>query len=307
MILMAKRLIHSSPEISILEDFEIESLKNDKVVVRSILSGISLGTERKVAIGQISEKANQTMGVPYMFGQFGFPIGYGYSLVAEVIEGDAKWLGKRVFLMHPHQDLCVVKKMDLLEIPDIINDKKATLISNMETALNGYWDGEIKGEEKILVIGFGLIGALLSGVIKINTQNSIHIFEKNPKRRKIAQEMGINIVNDIEDSEFDVVYNTAGNESSIESAFKALKREGRLIELSWYGSEKVCIDLGSDFHFKRLRIISSQVSFIPKRLESNWNYRSRREAVLELLKDPWFDQLPLKEIPFGEASQFFKI
>lgn len=302
---MAKRLIHYSPEVSKLEDFIVSSKTNDEVLVRSIASGISLGTEKKVALGQVSENAQESMVVPYMFGKFEFPVAYGYSLVGDVIEEDDNWLGKRVFLMHPHQELCVVKKSDLIEIPDNISDQKATLISNMETALNGFWDGEIKAGEKILVIGFGLIGALLSGVLKIKVQNSIKIFEKNPKRREIAESLGIETVNDIEDSYFDVVYNTAGNSASIETAFKALKREGKLIELSWYGSNKVCIDLGNDFHIKRLRIISSQVSHIPKRLESNWNYKNRKEAVVELLKNKWFDQLPLKEIPFGEAPQFF--
>jgi len=302
---MAKRLIHYSPELSGFEGFELKSLKDDEVVVLSIVSGISLGTEKKVALGQVSEKAQKSMGVPYMSGNFKFPVGYGYSLVGKVIEGDENWLGKRVFLMHPHQHLCVVKKSDLIEIPDIINDQKATLTSNMETALNGFWDGEIEAGEKILVIGFGLIGALLSGVIKTNVQNSIQILEKNPIRRRIAESMGMETIADIEDSEFDVVYNTAGNGPSIESAFKALKHEGRLIELSWYGDKKVCIDLGSDFHIKRLKIISSQVSHIPKRMSHSFDFRSRKEEVIKLLKNPWFDQLPIEEIDFKEAPQFF--
>jgi 2-desacetyl-2-hydroxyethyl bacteriochlorophyllide A dehydrogenase len=302
---MAKRLIHNSSDRSSLEDIIIKQRKDDEVVVQSIASGISMGTERKVALGTVSEKSQKSMRVPYMSGGFLFPVGYGYSMVGKVIEGDDKWLGKRVFLMHPHQDLCIVKKSVLIEIPDNLNDKKATLISNMETALNGYWDGEIKAGEKILIIGFGLIGALLYGVIEANIQNSIQIYEVDPKRRKVAESMELDTLDTIDDSEFDVVYNTAGNEASITMAFKALKREGRLIELSWYDNNKVCLDLGGDFHLKRLKIISSQVSHLPKKMESSWSFKKRKETVVELLNNPWFDKLPIEEVNFNHAPQFF--
>ena len=69
--------------------------------------------------------------------------------------------------------------------------------------------------------------------------------------------MGLETVDEVSQASYDIVYNTAGNAKAIEAAFKALKLEGRLIELSWYGDKKVSIDLGSDFHIKRLKMISS--------------------------------------------------
>ena len=174
---MARRLIHYSSEVSGLEEIELLSNKNDEVIVKAIVSGVSLATEKKVALGQMPVKVSELMRVPYMSGDFSFPLSYGYSMVGQVIEGDKDWLGKRVHLMHPHQNFCVVKEADLMEIPKKISDSKATLISNMETALNGFWDGRILQDDRILIIGFGLIGALLSGVLKINTRNKIQIFE----------------------------------------------------------------------------------------------------------------------------------
>jgi threonine dehydrogenase-like Zn-dependent dehydrogenase len=302
---MAKRLIHYSNKLSALEEFDLKPLENDEVLVQSIASGISLGTERKVALGQIPVKVNQIMRVPYMVGEFNFPLGYGYSLIGEVIEGDKKWLNKKVHVMHPHQDICRVKKKDLIEIPSELNEAKASLISNMETALNAYWDGRIKQSDRILIIGFGLIGALLSGVIKIKTQNQIQVLEKDIERRKIAESLGIDTVEKAEESNYNIVYNTAGNSDSIETAFHALKQEGSLVELSWYGDKKVCIDLGSDFHIKRLKIISSQVSHVPERKKRTWDFKRRKKAVIKLLQNPWFENLPLEAIPFNDSAQFF--
>lgn len=302
---MAKRLIHSSLKASLLEDFDLDSINDDEVLLRTLTSGISLGTEKKVAEGQVPANISEMMHVPYMTGDFGFPLGYGYSLVGQVIEGGNEWLGLRVHLMHPHQDVCIVKKSDLMKVPGDISDAKATLISNMETALNGYWDGEIKPKDRILIIGFGQIGALLSGILKIKVSNPIQIFEKDQKRREIAESMGLETVDEISQASYDIVYNTAGNAQAIEASFKALKFEGRLIELSWYGDKKVSINLGSDFHIKRLKMISSQVSHLPKRMMRNWNFEKRKKAVIELLQNPWYDQFPIQAIPFNESPQFF--
>ena len=61
--------------------------------------------------------------------------------------------------------------------------------------------------------------------------------------------------------------------------------EARIIELSFYANEEVKLHLGRSFHMNRLKIISSQVSEIPKHMQANWDYKKRKEKVFQLLQD----------------------
>jgi hypothetical protein len=62
-------------------------LSPDDVVLQSLYSIISIGTERIVASGQVPSNLHTQMRVPYMDGQFEFPVKYGYSLVAADVMG----------------------------------------------------------------------------------------------------------------------------------------------------------------------------------------------------------------------------
>lgn len=302
----ARILLHTDSRTSNIHPFELPAYDAGQVEIAALCSGISLGTEKKVALGQIPPDVYESMKVPYQIGQFDGPIGYGYSLVGQVTKGPADWLGKRVHLMHPHQDRCVVKTTSITCIPDVMSEEKATLISNMETAINGLWDGQPTAEEHILVCGFGLIGALLAGVIFSETGHRPVIAEKNPQRINIAQNLGFEVI-DLSKTQqkFDLVYNTTGQGGVLNQAFGLMTIEGRLVEMSWYGNEPVNLVLGTFFHRNRLKLISSQVSEIPVRMKPRWNYEKRKQKAIQLLQNDYFDRLPLKAVSFLNAPMLF--
>ncbi len=78
-------------------------------VVRTLFSAVSPGTERLVSLGGVPAGLREEMACPYMGGGFPFPVKYGYSLVGEVVEGPRELRGRVVHVLHPHQDLCVVR------------------------------------------------------------------------------------------------------------------------------------------------------------------------------------------------------
>ena len=82
--------------------------------------------------------------------------------------------------------------------------------------------------------------------------------------------------------------------------------EGKVIELSWYGTRESTISLGGDFHYRRKQIISSQVGVIPSAKTHRWDYKRRKQLVFNLLKNPVFDQHISAVIPFEESPQFFE-
>ena len=73
------------------------------------------------------------------------------------------------------------------------------------------------------------------------------------------------------------------------------------MEVSWYGSRQVSLDLGGAFHSQRKRLVSSQVSSIPAAQRARWDFQRRKRLVFELLGDAAFDAHVTHRVAFAEA------
>lgn len=289
-----KALWHLDEKHSAILPFEASSLEGS--LYTSCYSMISIGTEQKVANGFVDNALLGKMGVPYMEGDFDLPIKYGYSLVVQNDEN------QRFHLLHPHQDQVQVDPHVCFPIPSEIPAQRAALISNLETVVNAYWDGAPQKDERVAICGFGNIGALLAVTLEDTWGISPKIIEVKEWNRLKAVSLGFEID---QDESYDVIFHTSGSSNGMQYCLDHLLQEGRLVELSWYGSTKVELDLSGAFHYKRLQIISSQVSSIPKAYSDRFDFSSRKSFVVELLKNPKYDQLISRIIPFNQSASFF--
>ncbi len=306
MSLQAKILWHTSREYSSLK-VDTLSLNPNEVVIKSLYSLISLGTEKLVATGNIPFHVKEAMRVPYMQGDFDFPLTYGYSVVGKVIEGPNELKDKVIHMLHPHQSLITANPNAITLLPTGIPARRATLASNMETAVNAIWDSGISIGDRVLIVGFGLIGALIGQVLKKIAGVELLFIESNGSRQRLANDLGFDCRSNQKETKnhFDVAVNTSGHENGLQLCIDAVGLEGKIIELSWYGNKNVNINLGGDFHHMRKRIISSQVSSIPMHKSANWNFKRRKSLVMELLKDKSFDNLITNEVAFDTTPLFF--
>ena len=80
----------------------------DDVVVRTLVSGVSRGSETLVFEGRVPPDQYDTMRAPFQEGDFGGPLKYGYLNVGEVEHGPAELRGHTVFCLYPHQTAYVV-------------------------------------------------------------------------------------------------------------------------------------------------------------------------------------------------------
>ena len=259
-------------------------------------SMISTGTERLIACGTVDQTFHEKMKVPYQAGNFNFPIKYGYSLIVE----DEK--GNYGHIMHPHQDEIDVSKASIFWARENITPTRFALISNMETVLNAIWDSELQGDETIAICGFGNIGALLANTLRIHKGIEASIIEKNPWRIDKAISLEWKVV---ESGVYDIIFHTTATESGLQFCINHLTFEGKLIEMSWYGSKKINLELGREFHYNRLKLISSQVSNIPGHMKSLHTYDSRKKLAFEILKNDSFEALITHKIPFRDTPAFF--
>lgn len=294
--------IWHNKQTSWLKPVHIPELKKGYTLVKTIYSMISLGTEKTVLTQNLPSIMARQMAIPYMKGSLADTFTYGYSAVGKVIKGEELWVGKNVHLMHPHQDYMIVSDADLVEIPEGIDLKSATLASNIETAINAIWDAEISLGDRVLIFGYGLIGGLIATIIRQMTGIKVEVFETNAKRQKLHVSHGIPIKSL---DEYDVVFNATSNESALREALILTRQEGRVIELSWYGNRDTTLQLGADFHYGRKQIISSQVSQIPYKKQPFWNYSKRKQLVFDLLANLDFTHLLTDEVDFRDTPKFY--
>jgi len=230
-----------------------------------------------VANGLVPEDLHEKMEVPYMGGTFSFPIKYGYSLVGEVISEGA-YHGQLVHLLHPHQDRVVADMQSIDCFPKNIPVKRATLASNMETALNAIWDSGVSVGDKVLVVGFGMIGGLVSKLLSLIAAVEVVVIEPNDYRATQAANMGFS-VNPSEAKHFDISFHTSGTSAGLQTCIDSIGMDGNVVELSWYGTKPAHVKLGGAFHYQRKQLISSQVAHIPFSKQARWNFRGRQQIV----------------------------
>ncbi len=298
-----------SPSQGQIRETSITQLPKDALSLETLYSGISPGTERLVGLGKVPEECSEAMRCLYMEGSFAFPLKYGYTLVGQANEGSEQ--GKRFFVMHPHQSRVVVERSDALELPDWMPSKRATLIPNTETALNAVWDAQVSQDEQILIVGAGIVGILISFVLSKECGLQADFLEQEPQRIQYLEQLpwlqNSRLATDYREGDYSIVFHTSASSSGLQSAINALAFEGRCIELSWYGTQTISLQLGGSFHYQRKQIIASQVSSIARPMRTQIDFRQRKERVLGLLADAAVDILLEPVIPFRDLPNFMSL
>jgi threonine dehydrogenase-like Zn-dependent dehydrogenase len=264
----------------------------DDVLVRALASGISRGTESLVFRGRVPESQYAAMRCPFQEGDFPAPVKYGYASVGIVEAGPAALVGRRVFCLHPHQDCYRVPADAVVLVPTTVPDARAVLAANMETALNGLWDGAPRLGDHVAVVGAGVVGALAAALAVRLPGARVELIDVDPTRAGLARALGCGFALPADAAgEADLVVHASGNPGGLTTALRLAGFEATVLEMSWYGDATVAAPLGEDFHAKRLTLRSSQVGTVAASRRARWSHRRRLALALGLLADPVFDHL----------------
>ena len=161
------------------------TLEKDEILVKTLYSGISYGTEKIVFDGQVPKNQFSFMRAPHQVGEFDSNLKYGYLNVGKVLEGPKKYLNKYVYTMFPHQSMYIIKASLATLIPNDIPMKRALLTANMETAINAMWDSKPTIGDKTFVIGAGIVGILMAYILSKTFGVDVTIIDNDSKKRKI--------------------------------------------------------------------------------------------------------------------------
>ena len=264
----------------------------EDVVVRTVYSAISRGTESLVFSGRVPPSEYSRMRAPFQAGEFPGPVKYGYAAVGRVEQGPEGLAGRMVFVLHPHQTHFVVPSQSAHVLPETVPPSRAVVAANLETAINALWDARPGIGDRVAVVGGGAVGCLIAWLAGRIPGCEVELVDVNPQRAVVAQALGVRFAGpDAASDRADVVLHASGSPAGLELALRIAGFEATIVELSWYGTQRVSMPLGEAFHARRLTVKSSQVGAVATSQRARWDARRRMRLALSLLSDPALDVL----------------
>ncbi len=269
------------------------------VRVAALHSAVSRGTEALIFAARVPPSEHQRMRAPYMGGSFPFPVKYGYSTVGVVEAGPSALIGRKVFVLHPHQTRFVIPSDAAVPLPDNVPPARAILAANMETALNAVWDAAPGPADHIAVIGAGVVGALVAWLCGKLPGARVTLIDVNPARAALATTLGVGFaLPEDAPGDCDLVVHASGSGKGLATALTLAGDEATILDISWYGADHVTLPLGGAYHSRRLKLMSSQVGQVAPSHRARWSHRRRLAAALALLADPVLESLIAPAVNF---------
>jgi len=273
----------------------------DDVVVRTVRSGVSRGTEMLVFRGGVPPEQYTAMRAPFQEGDFPGPVKYGYLNVGAVEEGPAELRGRTVFCLYPHQTAYVVPARAVSVVPDGVPPARAVLAGTVETAVNALWDATPLIGDRVAIVGAGMVGCCVARLLARFPNVHVTLVDVDAGRAEVAAALGVGFALPAAAAGgCDLVVHTSATSAGLQLSLDLLATEATVIDLSWYGDEEVRLSLGGAFHAGRLGIRSSQVGTVSPARGARRTSADRLALALDLLRDPAFDALLTGESHFDE-------
>lgn len=247
---------------------ELGELGPDELLVRSLYSGISTGTEMLAYRGQLPRDQALDSSMDALKNQStAYPLQYGYANVGRVevvgSQVDKGMIGRNIFALQPHATHYIVRAKAVVPLPETIYPETAIFLANMETAVNLVLDAKPALGEKVVILGQGVVGLLVSAILSRFPLSSSYALDLFPLRRNAAAQLGIkntidpditndmatmtSVLHDTPGHGADLVLELTGAPDALNLALNLCAYSGRIVVGSWYGSKPVTLDLGAAF------------------------------------------------------------
>ena len=325
----SRQLWFTGPHSVEVIEKELDVLGARDVLVRTVCSAISTGTEMLIFRNQFPESLTLDESIEALSAQaVRYPLQYGYACVGKVEEIgeeiEPHWFGKTVFSFQPHCSNFIASPAELVPVPADIDPSAAVFLANMETAVNFLLDASPKVGERVLISGQGIVGLLTSGLLAQFPLAGLFALESIEARQRWAQQIGVNGVFDANQKDAmtelrnqlrlteqnggaDLIIEVSGSPDALNLAIDLCGYAGRILVGSWYGTKIAPINLGERFHRNRIQIVSTQVSSIAPENTGRWDSARRFEVAWEMIRRCQPEQFISHRFPLKSAGAAYEL
>ncbi len=316
----AKTIFFTAPGKIEIRETVLPPLKEDEVLVETVCSAISAGSEMLVYRGQFPHLVDSHDAVS---SDLKYPLAYGYACVGRIRETgkqvDKSFQDRLVFAFQPHTSCFIAHPSNLIPIPDSLSAQNACFLPNMETAVNFVQDGAPILGERVLVLGQGVVGLLTASLLSefpldtLITADHFELRRATSKTISGVQSFDSGRGTQLKDSfayaqkKFDLTFELSGSPSALNEAIELTAFSGRIVVGSWYGQKRAEINLGGSFHRSRIKLISSQVSTISPELSGRWDKSRRFEVAWKALERIKPEKWITHRFPLEEAGKAYQL
>jgi len=292
-----KRVVIPKPYHVLLEEVPFsEQISEDQFLVKTILTGISAGTEL----------------AHYRGTNPGFSTGrirYPYELVGEVINTGRKVkdvkVGDKIFTCGPHQELLVVdSKSDNWDqhyaiLPQDMTPEESIFTALTTTAVHCIHQSEVKQGEIVGITGLGVVGILTSQVAKCAGASKVIGIDLVDFRLEIARNLGVDVVvnpnkedvkgivlKETNSRGVDIAIEASGASKAVNTALDIVRSRGLIVVLGFHTGPLEDVILGKEFWEKELTMKSSRITGGPVSIPDEylrWNSLSNFKEAFRLI------------------------
>jgi 2-desacetyl-2-hydroxyethyl bacteriochlorophyllide A dehydrogenase len=289
-----------------------------EVLLESIVSAISPGTEMLFYKGQLEEGASVDATMQGYRREISYPLRYGYSSVGRIVKAgdgvDPGLVGRLAFAFMPHASASCVPVDLAVPVPDGIAPEEAAFLASAETAVNLVLDCHPLLGERGSVFGLGVIGLLTAGLLARFPLACLSGWDLHELRREAAVSLGVTAADPKAKppgaGTEDFAVEASGSAAGFRAALSSCGFSGRLIVASWYGTTargQAFDAFDTLFHRNRVRIVPSQVSTIDPSLTGRWSRARRLAAAWDAIRFLRPGRLITHRVPFAQASDAYQL
>jgi 2-desacetyl-2-hydroxyethyl bacteriochlorophyllide A dehydrogenase len=292
-------LYFTAPRAVELREETLPELGAEEVLVETVCSAISAGTEMLVYQGHFPRDIETDSLISSLRGSLEYPLAYGYACVGKIRETgpqvDKSMRDQLVFAFQPHTSHFIANPDSFFPIPRSIAPETACFLPNTETAINLVQDAAPIFGECVLVLGQGVVGLLTAALLSefpLETLVTADCFELRRNSSPVPDRSSLDPYSPnfhkeamrLLNGSADLTFELSGRPETLNDALAITGFCGRIVIGSWYGEKRAEIDLGGAFHRSRIKLISSQVSTLAPELSGRWNKARRFNTAWKVLE-----------------------
>ena len=324
-------LVLKAPRELAFEPVEIAPLGPGEVLIRTLYSGVSAGTELSQFRGSN----------PFMHRRFDegsrlfleaeapswpYPVrNLGYEEVGEIVEAGAEVAdlspGQRVFGTWGHRTHHVATADYARErlMPQGADPRTGVFSHIGAVALNGVHDAQIRIGDLVAVFGLGVPGQIVAQAARASGARVIGI-DPDPHRRAVALAHGAAEALDPTAGSAaeaikamtggrgaDVCIEVTGVGAALGEAIRAVAYSARVVAMGFFQGEVAGLRLGEEFHLNRVQLICSQISGVAPETSYRWSKLRLWQTAVRLQHEGVLSLVPLitHVAPFEDAPSLF--
>ena len=303
-----KQIIFTKPKVAELLDCPLaDTLQSKQVLVRTVYTVISAGTERANLIGEINisgkiEDCNDSF--PRKLGYCGVGVVEAIgSAVTQVKPGD-----RVVIYFGKHSQYNIIPEANAISIPyPSVSDLDAALMVIAGFPAEGVRKTRLEYGESAMVVGLGILGLIGVKLAQIAGAVPVIAVDPNPQRRELAMQYGADYALDPTEENFisqvkaltggkgvNVAVEASGNSKALRQTLHCCAPMARVTLLGCTRNPDT-YDLYHDVHYPGISMIGAH-NFARPKVESypgNWTAADDIHAMLNLIAHGRMDLKPL--------------